>query len=141
MTTPTAPKANASKTISDIASPETGLIGTKTTSERRCEQVSDGMLALHLCNQLLEGVHVPAVISGFIDRRFSDESRLLQARMVDQTPERLQADGAFANVLMPIKLRSTRSFGVVAVPYRNVFESDGGVEFVQRVTKAGFGNY
>ena len=47
-----------------------------------------------------------------------------KARVVEQTAERRDADGAFADVLMPVKMGAARCFGIVHMPYPDGFESE-----------------
>src|SRR5579864_7634069 len=67
-------------------------------------------------DQLFQSIHVPAIVAGLIDRRFGDKGGARQTRVVEQPAERLLADGALADVLMTIQLRSAGHFGIVAMP-------------------------
>ena len=62
----------------------------------------------HLRNQLLQRVYVSAVVARFVDGRFGDEGAMAKARIIEQAPEWLDTDGAFADVLMTVELRSSR---------------------------------
>src|SRR5438270_8611686 len=87
-------------------------------------------------DQRLQRVDILLIVTRFIDGRFCDESSVCRTRVVQQTPERLQSDAAFANVLMAIELRCSRGFGIVAMPNWDVPQPDSVLQICHRVLVA-----
>ena len=50
---------------------------------------------------------------------------MIEARIVEQPAERLDAHGSLPDVLVPVELRSARGLGVVAVPDADGVEGHG----------------
>src|SRR3954463_3086854 len=102
------------------------------------------MLILHRArwrwrfHQPLQRFHIPEVVARFIDRGFSNESRMRKPRIVQQTAEGLQSNRALSNVLMPVEFGSACSFGVVAMPNAHILQPDGIIQLPKRVAKAVF---
>src|ERR1700722_20814468 len=91
-----------------------------------------------LAHKLLEGVDIPAVVAGLIDRGFSDEGDMSEARVVEENAEWFAADGTFSNVLMAVELRSSRSLGVVAMDDFHMVQANGRIEMLQGLLDALF---
>src|SRR5580658_2600532 len=50
---------------------------------------------------------------------------MIEARIVEQAPERLKAHGSLPDMLVAIELRSARRLGVVTVPHAHGLEGHG----------------
>src|SRR5882672_2715997 len=105
-----------------------------------CYEATDGCRQsrskLRLCDQSLQSIDVPSIITRFVDRCFGDESRMSQAQIVEQTAERFYADHSVPDVLVPIEPRSSRSFRVIAVPDLHALEADRRIEMLQGLIEA-----
>src|SRR5437899_10410458 len=86
------------------------------------------IISLSLFYQSLQCGNVSLVIPRLVDRCLRNKCRVHQAGIVQQSAKRLQADASLPDALMPIQLRPTRCFGVIAMPYRNIFQTNGCIE-------------
>ena len=61
-----------------------------------------------------------------------------QAGILQEPTEWLGANASLPYVLMPIQLRSSRSFRVIAVPHRNILQSNGCIKLSKCLGEAFF---
>src|ERR1700691_1988742 len=78
--------------------------------------------ALTRFHQALQHPHIALLVARFVDRSLGNKRRMRKSLVVQQSPERLNAHGSLADVLVPVELGAARSFGVVAVPHANSLE-------------------
>jgi hypothetical protein len=97
-----------------------------------------GIVKGSLRDEVFQCLDVAAVIAGFLDGSFRDESGVSEARVIQQHSKRLDPDGSFADLLMPVKLRTARCSGIIAVPDFNPAQADGCIELLQRLIHAFF---
>src|SRR5438105_8930562 len=71
-------------------------------------------------HQGLQHVHVSLIVARFINWSLSDERRLCNTGIVQQSPKGFKSDLALADVLVAIKPGRSCRFGIVAMPHRNV---------------------
>src|SRR5262249_19756417 len=72
------------------------------------------------------------VVSRCIDGGFGNERGRGETGMVQQSPERFEANRASSDMLVPVEFGAARGLGVITVPDGNVLETDGSVEFLER---------
>src|SRR5437899_11664313 len=72
------------------------------------------------CHQALERINVSLIVARLIDRSLSDERRLCNTGIVQQSPKGFKSDLALADVLVTVEPGCPCRFGIVAMPHRNV---------------------
>jgi len=90
--------------------------------------------------EILERPDISAVVARLGDRSLGDESGMSEPQIVEQDAKRPKSDGSLSDLLVTVELRSTGSFGVVAVDNPDVVQSDRRVEMQERLVDAFFGN-
>src|SRR3979490_1134010 len=88
--------------------------------------------------QLLQCLHIPAIVAWLVYRGFGDEGSMGQPQVIQQDAKGFFANGSLPDVLVAIQFRAAGGFGVIAVPDFDIVQADGGVEMRQRLVEAFF---
>src|ERR1700722_1895945 len=91
-----------------------------------------------LIHQPLQCIHVSAIVSRLVNRRLGNEGSMGQPEIVQQNAEWFFSNGSLPDMLMAVKLRSTRGLGVVAVDNANIVQPDSCVEMLECLIDAFF---
>src|SRR5207237_3314144 len=95
----------------------------------------DGIFPSH---QRLQRFDVAQIVARIINWRFCDEGCVRQPRIIQQTAKWLQPNGSLANVLVAVELGCERRLSIVAMPDRNIAESDDPIQMLQSIFHARF---
>lgn len=75
-------------------------VGTKTGLKPR----RGGSLKNQLHHHTFQHIHIPQIITWFVDRRLRDERCILHSRVIDQLTECLYSDRPLTDMLMTVQL-------------------------------------
>src|SRR5579885_1786452 len=88
--------------------------------------------ACSLFDQSLQRIHIPLIVARFFDGSLGDECGVCRSGIVEKSAEWFQSDTSLPDVLMTIEPRSTRGFGIVAVPNWDVLQSNRVLQILHR---------
>ena len=90
-----------------------------------------------LAEQLPQRRHISPVIARLVDGRLEYERARSQMPVIQHSPERFEANLAFADVLVPINARAKCRFRIIHVNYVDVGQSNRRLDPLERPLELG----